>query len=193
MRDELTLNPSTTVGAAGDTSLVSRVAAGDTIAFEELYDVYALPIFNYLLRLIDEPAVAEEILQEVFLVMWRNARHFREEAAVKTWLLRIAHHQAVSWLRRQRPVLWPNDEFEPQVLEELDDHLTQRWQIAQVRRALTQLTPKQRAVVELTFVHGLSYAEAAQVLGCPLGTVKSRLSYALQSLANWLTLHPDGD
>jgi len=73
-----------------------QVAAGDEVAFAELYDHYAPSVYNYLLRLVNESAVAEEILQEVFLAMWRGAHRFREEAKVKTWLLRIAHHQAVS-------------------------------------------------------------------------------------------------
>ena len=169
-----------------DVELLRQVAAGDEAAFAKLYDAYSPLIYNYLLRLLNEPAVSEEILQEVFLAMWRGARHFREEAKVKTWLLRIAHHQAVSWLRRDRAALWPNDELEPDDEHEIEEHLARSWQIDQVRAALAQLTPKHRAVVELTFVHGLSYAEIAEVMNCPLGTVKSRMSYALRRMNDLL-------
>lgn len=166
-----------------DTELLRQVAAGDEAAFAELYDLYAPAIYNYLLRLVNESAVAEEIVQEVFLAMWRGAQRFREEAKVKTWLLRIAHHQAVSWLRRTRTALWPNDELEADDDDHsIEEHLAHRWQIDQVRTALAQLTPKHRAVIELTFVQGLSYAEIAEVMNCPLGTVKSRMSYALRHL-----------
>ena len=165
-----------------DIELLRQVASGDEAAFAELYDQYAPPVYNYLLRLINEPAVAEEILQEVFLVMWQSAHRFRAEARVKTWLLRIAHHQAVSWLRRTRAVLWPNDELEADGDDRVEDHLAHRWQIDQVRAALAQLSPNHRAVIELTFVQGLSYAEIAAVMNCPVGTVKSRMSYALRHL-----------
>jgi RNA polymerase sigma-70 factor (ECF subfamily) len=126
--------------------------------------------------------VAEEILQEVFLAVWQGAPRFREEAKVKTWLLRIAHHQAVSWLRRSRNTLWSNDELEADEHEPIEEHLARSWQVDRVRTALAQLTPNHRAVVELTFVQGLSYAEIADVMSCPIGTVKSRMSYALRRL-----------
>ena len=170
-----------------DVDLLHRVAAGDEAAFAELYDLYAPPVYNYLLRLVNETAVAEEILQDVFLAMWRGAHRFRAEAKVKTWLLRIAHHQAVSWLRRERAVLWPNDEFEGNAAASIEEDLARHWQIDQVRGALVQLSPKHRAVIELTFVQGLSYAEIAQVMNCPIGTVKSRMSYALRHMNELLT------
>jgi RNA polymerase sigma-70 factor, ECF subfamily len=170
-----------------DTELLSQVAAGDEAAFAELYDLYAPPVYNYLLRLVNESAVAEEILQEVFLVMWQSAHRFRQEAKVKTWLLRIAHHQAVSWLRRTRAALWTNDELEADDHEPIEEHLTRRWQTDQIRTALAQLTSNHRAVIELTFVQGLSYAEIAEVMSCPIGTVKSRMSYALRNLNTLLS------
>jgi RNA polymerase sigma-70 factor, ECF subfamily len=170
-----------------DTELLRQVAAGDEAAFTELYDLYAPPVYNYLLRLVNEPPVAEEILQEVFLAMWQGAHRFRAEAKVKTWLLRIAHHQAVSWLRRARATLSPDEELEPDDLEPIEEHLARNWQIDQVRAALARLSPTHRAVIELTFVQGLSYAEIAEVMNCPIGTVKSRMSYALRYLNDFLS------
>jgi RNA polymerase sigma-70 factor (ECF subfamily) len=170
-----------------DTQLLRQVAAGDEAAFAELYDLYAPAIYNYLLRLVNEPAVAEEILQEVFLVMWQSAHRFREEAKVKTWLLRIAHHQAVSWLRRAHAALWSNEELEADEHDHIEEHLARSWQIDQIRAVLAQLTPNHRAVIELTFVQGLSYAEIAGVMNCPIGTVKSRMSYALHRLNSLLS------
>jgi RNA polymerase sigma-70 factor (ECF subfamily) len=167
---------------SSDIQLLRQVAAGDEVAFAELYDLYAPPVYNYLLRLVNEPAVAEEILQEVFLAMWQSAHRFREEAKVKTWLLRIAHHQAVSWLRRTRVTLSTNDEYEADDHEPIEEHLARSWQTDQVRVALARLSSNHRAVIELTFVQGLSYTEIAEVMTCPVGTVKSRMSYALRHL-----------
>ncbi len=170
-----------------EVELLRQVAAGDEAAFAELYDRFAPPVYNYLLRLVNEAAVAEEILQEVFLAAWQSAHRFREEARVKTWLLRIAHHQAVSWLRRTRATLWIVDDLEAGDRELVEEDLARRGQIDQVRAALSQLTPNHRAVIELTFVQGLSYAEIADVMNCPIGTVKSRMSYALRHLNGLLS------
>ena len=182
----MALNTLTVVCQPSDIDLLRQVAAGDEAAFAELYDLYAPSVYGYLLRLLNEPSAAEEILQEVFLAMWRGARRFRAEAQVKTWLLRIAHHQAVSWLRRERTILWSNDELEQDAGDSIEEDLVRSWQMEQVREALTRLSPVHRAVIELTFVHGLSYTEIAQVMNCPLGTVKSRMSYALRRLNDLL-------
>ena len=183
----LLMNTLAAVLTPTDAELLRQVAAGDEVAFAELYDLYAPSVYNYLLRLVNESAVAEEILQEVFLAMWQGAHRFREEAKVKTWLLRIAHHQAVSWLRRTRATAWTNEEPATDDHDPIEEHLARSWQIDQVRAALARLTPNHRAVIELTFVQGLSYAEIAEVMNCPIGTVKSRMSYALRRLNNLLS------
>ncbi len=182
---KLTLN--TLAQPPTDLDLLRQTAAGDEAAFAELYDLYAPPVYNYLLRLVNEPSIAEEILQEVFLAMWRGAQRFRGEAKVKTWLLRIAHHQAVSWLRRHRPASSLDEATDIAEDEHIDERLARAWQADRVRAALSELSPKQRAVIELTFVHGLSYLEIAHVMNCPIGTVKSRMSYALRNLNDLLS------
>jgi RNA polymerase sigma-70 factor, ECF subfamily len=187
MGDHSAMNTLAAALTPTDAELVRQVAAGDEAAFAELYDLYAPAVYTYLLRLVNESAVAEEILQEVFLAMWQGAHRFREEARVKTWLLRIAHHQAVSWLRRARAGAWANEELEDHEHEPIEEHLARSWQIDQVRAALARLTPNHRAVIELTFVQGLSYAEIAEVMNCPIGTVKSRMSYALRHLNGLLS------
>jgi RNA polymerase sigma-70 factor, ECF subfamily len=187
MGDHSAMNTLAAALSPTDAELVRQVAAGDEAAFAELYDLYAPAVYNYLLRLVNESAVAEEILQEVFLAMWRGAHRFREEARVKTWLLRIAHHQAVSWLRRARAGVWAHEELGDHEHDPIEEHLARSWQIDQVRAALARLTPNHRAVIELTFVQGLSYAEIAEVMNCPIGTVKSRMSYALRHLNGLLS------
>ena len=161
-----------------DHRLLRQVAAGDQSAFDELYKTYSPAVFNYLLRLVNEPSVAEELLQDVFLAVWQSAGRFREQAKVKTWLLRIAHHQAVSWLRRNHAVTALDDLAELAGDDQIEELLTQLWRVDQIR----QLSVKHRAVIELTFVHELSYAEIAEIMDCPIGTVKSRMSYALRHL-----------
>ena len=170
-----------------DRFLLERTAGGDEDAFVELYQRHHRTIFNYLLRLVREVDFAEELLQEVFVAAWRGAGRFRGQAMVKTWLFRIAHNQAVSWLRRhkktislQEDTVVDSGEKDPEKLAEV------ALRADQVHLALDQLSPKHRAVVELAFVGSFSYAEIAQILDCPVGTVKSRMSYALRYLAGAL-------
>jgi RNA polymerase sigma-70 factor, ECF subfamily len=178
------LNPAALAAPlTADHQLLRQVASGDERAFDELYVLYGAVVYNFLLRLINEPAASEELLQEVFLAAWQGADRFRAEATVKTWLLRIAHHQAVSWLRRHHRMVSLDDAVEVAADEDhIDERLARAWQADRVRAALTQLSPKHRAVIELAFAHDLSYAEIARIVACPVGTVKSRMSYALRHL-----------
>ncbi len=171
-----------------DRDLLRKAAQGNDSAFGDLYDRYNVPIYNYLLRLIHEQTAAEDLLQDVFVAAWQGASRFRGRASVKTWLFRIAHNQAVSWLRHnckerpspqtavELPESTPGDEFMPET------QIIANWQAEQVTEALDQLSEKHRAVVELVFGHGFSYTEIAVIMKCPAGTVKSRMSYALQRL-----------
>ncbi len=168
-----------------DVQLLQRVGNGEESAFDELYRRHATSLFNYLVRLIHEPPVAEDLLQEVFLAAWRGARSFRGQAQVKTWLFHIAHNQAVSWLRRHQPVTAFDDlewSAADEGRDESDDRAMLAWRTDQLQAALDRLSPKHREVIELAFAHELSYAEIAQVANCPVGTVKSRMSYALRYL-----------
>jgi len=169
-----------------DLTLLQQTAQGETAAFEHLYARYSTAVFNYLRRLVRRDEIAEELLQEVFVVVWQKAPLFEARASVKTWIFRIAHHKAVSWLRRRRehqPLSRlirreerrVGGEQEALALEALAD-------ADALRRALEHLSPKHRAVIELAFGQQMTYKEIAIVLDCPLGTVKSRMKYALQNL-----------
>ncbi len=167
--------------------LLARAGRGDEQAFELLYDEYSSPIYNYVLRLVHRESIAEELLQEVFLAAWKGARRFRGESKVKTWLFRIAHHTAVSWLRREREVFSSDGELPDRpVPDRSEAKAMHTWRTDQLRIALDRLTPEHRAVLELAFFHELPYAEIATILDCPVGTVKSRMSYARRYLSQFL-------
>ncbi|MBN1668451.1 MAG: sigma-70 family RNA polymerase sigma factor [Anaerolineales bacterium] len=171
---------------ASDSELLERIRRRNQSAFAELYDRYSSALFNYLLRLTHDQQASEDLLQEVFLGCWRGARHFRGQASVKTWLFRIAHHQSVSWLRKHR------QDSQAMALESItadntesswpENLVIERWENAQLLEALDVLSDKHRAVVELTFGQHFSYGEIAEIMDCPVGTVKSRMSYALRQL-----------
>ncbi len=174
-----------------DTTLLQHITEGREIAFEELYQRYSVPVFNYLMRLTNDNGVAEELLQDVFLIIWQDARSFRGRASVKTWLFRIAHHRAVSWLR-QRPESSNGDPEALNITDSTTDpegQLIEAWKAGQVHAALDSLSAKHRAVLELAIFHDLPYTEIAQVIQCPVGTVKSRVSYARRCLLQYLKKH----
>ena len=168
-----------------DQELLQQIARGDEQAFDRLYESYNLAVYRYALSLVGDPAVAEEILQDVFLAVWKGADRFRYQAQIKTWLLRIAHYRAMSRLR-QNNMAAALDEIEDVPDELAIEDLYANPDLERVQAAVLQLSPKLRAVVELAFMHDLSYAEIASVVNIPIGTVKSRMSNALRRLGQIL-------
>ena len=162
------------------------VAGGDRQALAQVYARYAGSLLAYLAHLTGDTFAAEDLVQELFLVVWRDAARYRGSASVRAWLYGIAHNLGLMALRRDRRHAaesldgWPAPEPGPAELAAL---AVDRRRLS---AALAALPAAQRAVVELTFAHGLARAETAQVLGCPVGTVKSRLHLALRALAGAL-------
>ncbi len=171
-----------------ENQLIQMVARGDQIAFHKLYLRYAQLIFQYLLRLIHDTEQAEDLLQEVFLAVWKGAPRFRGKSKVKTWIYHIAHNQAVSWLRAHHPTV-RLDESMAAISEDrlpLETQIATSFQRYRIRRALDQLSPEHREVLELAYFHELSYREIAEIAGCPVGTVKSRANFARRYLGSIL-------
>lgn len=168
-----------------DDFLIKRIAGGDEEAFLELYQRLAPPLYTYLLRFLYGDEAAEDVLQETFVAIWQGAARFGGRASVKTWSYRIAHNKAVTWLRKQKKgktAQYFEDVTEDPHPESPEELTFQSWQAGQIRRAADQLSPNHRAVIELVFVHGFTYPMVARVLDCPVGTVKSRMSYALKRM-----------
>jgi RNA polymerase sigma-70 factor, ECF subfamily len=173
---------------ADDLDLIRRMQAGDDDAVRDLYAQYGQRLYAYALRLTDDPATAEDVTQTTLVTAWRTARNFRGEGCLIAWLLGIVHHTAMKAIRNRTNYLdevaeetirgdQPSPEEQAQVRDE------RRW----VRQGIQNLSPEHRAVLELIFYQELSLNEVAQVLNIPLGTVKSRLSYARNHLRGVLT------
>jgi RNA polymerase sigma-70 factor, ECF subfamily len=181
-----------------DRATVTAIVEGNRQALAALYRRHAPDLLGYLAHLTGSVSTAEDLVQELFVIVWRDAGRYRGESSVRSWLFGIAHNLALMALRdRHRETL---DEAivgglaspAPGPAELADLALDRERLVA----ALATLSIAQRAVVELTFYFGLAQAETARVLGCPLGTVKSRLHYALLALARALERYPgasDGD
>jgi RNA polymerase sigma-70 factor (ECF subfamily) len=178
--------PPDSASQLSDQELLQMVTLGDELAFQQLYQRYQLAIYNYVLRLIHQENAAEELLQDVFLAVWQGAKRFRNQSSVKTWIFRIAHFRAVSWLRKHHKarLITEYSADMPLVSPEPspEENLIDKAELSQVLAALETLSANHRAVIELTFAHGFAYQQIAEVMGCPVGTVKSRMSYALKYL-----------
>ena len=175
-----------------DEQLIERLVRGDSAALTPLYDRHARAIFTFLCRLTGDEAAAEDLLQETFLASWHSARRFHGHSSVRTWLFGIAHNKAGHWLRRRRPEVLDEDLELPAPGPAVHDLADAAWERERIVAALALLPPAQRAVLELTFFHGFSCAEAAEALDCPVGTVKSRAHLARRRLAQLLA-DLDGD
>lgn len=166
--------------------LVDRVATHrDRQAFIRLFDHYAPRLNAYLLRIGAENGVAEEIVQEVMVTLWRKADLFdRRKSSLGTWLFRIARNRRIDALRRQR--LGDLDEhdptFHPSEQAPVDEVLDAQVREERVRNAVAALPDDQRALVHMAFFEGLSHSQIADATGVPLGTVKSRIRLAFTRL-----------
>lgn len=176
--------------------LVEELRTGSEVAFDWLVEQYQQPVYNLVLRIVGDPAVAADTVQEVFIKVFRKIRSFRNHSSLKTWIYRIAVHEASNqrrwwtrhWMRQssleERATNSPHSlgellvdpgetPFEGAARDEL---------ASEIERALGQLAEPFRAAVILRDIEGLSYEEVAEVLDISLGTVKSRLARGREAL-----------
>lgn len=172
-----------------DVALLAAVVDGDVPAFEELYRRYHRRLAGFLFRMTGRPAVVEELVNDVMWVVWQKAGSFAGRSQVSTWIMGVAYRKALKAVERfgRTPTLV---EIQPQMLVDEDggesviaDIERQR----RIRQALTELTAPHRAVVELAYYHDCSYAEIAEIVGCPENTVKTRMFHARKKLRRLLS------
>jgi len=170
------------VSEAHDRELVQRLRRGDEDAFRGLFGRYAPAAKALALRVVRQSHLAEEIVQEAFLAVWRNPDGYdSERGSVRSWLMGMVHHRAVDLVRREEAYRRRAEDSIPGALEEQADHaedvvemlgLPEERRI--VRAALDELPDEQRDVLTLMYFGGLSQTQIAEKTGTPLGTVKSR-------------------
>lgn len=169
-----------------DIDLVHRVASGDESAFLLLYDRYATRVHALTLRILNDAMLAEETTQDTFLKLWSRARlYLSERGSLLLWLLTIARRTALDRLRLEarRPMLSDSNDPEEtwQIIPDLNTMPEEaRWR--SLYFAVQSLQPEYRQVIDLAYYQGLSQTEIAEVLGWPLGTVKTRVRAAMEQL-----------
>src|SRR2546430_4109676 len=170
---------------ASDEVLIRRIAGGDQLAMQTLFVRHRVALYRWLLRLVGDEALAEDLLSEVFLAMWWQADRCEGRSSVSTWLMSIARFKALS-ARRRRTEAELDEKIETTVADPANDpeaalQVKNRGEL--VREALTHLSPEHREIIDLVYYHEKSVDECAQILGIPAATVKTRMVYARRKLA----------
>lgn len=184
--------PSESSGVSPDAALVHRLLQRDVRAFEQLYDRHSRLVYGLVLRILQQASTAEEVVQDVFLQLWRNASQFdTARGAFIPWLLTLARNRALDHLRlkseRQRRREDQTEELPPVVsAPDFEGSIDEQRRAARVRQLMAALQPQQKRALELAYFEGLSHSEIAAKLQEPLGTVKSWIRNGLLKLKEGL-------
>jgi len=181
-----------------DDALVERALKGDMSAFSRLYDRYEKPLFNFICQYVGDYEAAQDVFQETFIRAYRKLQRYQLGTNFSAWLHRIAINQSKDEFkrRRRRPIssiTQSEGGEETDLLATISDEsltpeelLTRKEQAGRVRRALTRLTKDHMQVILLYVFQGMAYKDIADTLGIPIGTVKSRMHYAIKELGKVL-------
>jgi len=173
-----------------DEALISAIAGGAVWAMEPLYQRYSRILYSLAYRMVADHQIAEDLLQDAFLAVWRRATSYSPQSgAVRSWLVSIVHHRTIDYLRgvRRRSVLkeatWEEVELDERAaFPDVWDEAWRSVQSSQVRAALMNIPTEQRMVIELAYFQGWTHTEISQGCQIPLGTVKARMRLGLQHL-----------
>jgi RNA polymerase sigma-70 factor (ECF subfamily) len=174
--------------ATSDEVLIGRIAKGDRLAMQVLFARHHVRVYRFVLRLVGNPTVAEDLISEVFLDVWRQADRFEGRSAVSTWMLAIARFKALSALRKK-----PDEELDEETAETIEDTadnpevaLGKKDKSTVLRQCLEKLSPEHKEIIDLVYYHEKSVEEVAEIVGIPENTVKTRMFYARKKLAELL-------
>jgi RNA polymerase sigma-70 factor (ECF subfamily) len=166
----------------GDSYLLPRVERGDEAAMASLFERYAKLVYSVALRVLRDPATAEDVLQEIFMQVWRHPESFSAtRGSLGGWLAVVARNRAIDCLRRRRPTE-PVEEVALASTCNLGNETERNLMMEKARVVIGQLPREQRKTLEMAFFDGLTHTEIAEMTGDPLGTGKTRIGSALAAL-----------
>jgi RNA polymerase sigma-70 factor (ECF subfamily) len=165
-----------------DSGLLSKVERGDEGAMAALFDRYSRIVYSVALRVLRDPASAEDVLQEIFMQMWRSPQKFvAQRGSLGGWLAVVTRNRSIDRLRRRRP-MEPVEDMQLASPGNLADEAERNNMMERARVVILQLPAEQRKTLEMAFFDGLTHTEIAEMTGDPLGTVKTRIRSALLTL-----------
>jgi RNA polymerase sigma-70 factor (ECF subfamily) len=180
-------HPAGGTGAQHEALLVRRVADGETRAFEELYRIYHPRLTRFLINILRRPHLVEEALDDTMMVVWRRPASFTGASKVSTWIFAIAYRTALKALSRlDEPQEDTDAEHRPSGEHDPEQALGDRQVQKMLLNAMDKLSSDHRVVVDLTYYHEAGYREIAEIMNCPVGTVKTRMFHARQKLKHLL-------
>ena len=187
MYRETGLVNSSPMSMADDAALLAQVQRGDEASMAALFDRYSKVVYSVALRVLRDPAAAEDVLQEVFMQIWRNPDSFvATRGSLGGWLAVVSRNRSIDALRRKRPM----EQVDDMALASnynLADEAERNSMMEKARGAIRLLPLEQRKTLEMAFFDGLTHSEIAEMTGDPLGTVKTRIRSALVSLRKAFT------
>lgn len=163
---------------AREAALLRQVAAGDREALTNLYQLYHARLFKFTFRLTRSYAAADELVNDILLVVWQSADRFRGDSKVSTWIFGIAYRKAMRHLSGNKMKFVGDGRWDETAHDDTVDVETEDW----IRHGLDALPPAQQMTINLVFFLGLSYTEIAEVMDCPVNTVKTRMYHARRKL-----------
>ena len=173
--------------ARSDLRLIALIGERDGEAFQELYRKYQSRLARFLSNLVRHPHLVEEVLDDTMMVVWERGGSFKGESKLSTWIFAIAYRKAMrALLRYDEPVEDTGAENRESGQAGPEDECGSSKLHGLLRQAMEELSPDHRAVVDLTYFHELGYREIAEILGCPVDTVKTRMFYARRHLRRCL-------
>jgi RNA polymerase sigma-70 factor (ECF subfamily) len=177
--------PAPSAESSTDETLIERIARGDQLAMRVLFARHRLRVYRFALRMVRDDTLAEDVLSDVFLDVWRQADKFEARAAVSTWLLAITRFKALSAMRRRLDVEL-DDEMAATIADPADDPelvLQHASDAKMLRLCLVKLSPAHAEIIDLVYYHDKSVKEVAEIVGISDATVKTRMFYARKRLA----------
>jgi RNA polymerase sigma-70 factor, ECF subfamily len=170
---------------SSDKALIARIAGRNQTAIRTLFARYRMPLYRWLLRIVRDKTLAEDLLGEVFIDVWRQASSFKGRSSVSTWLLAIARYKALSACRQRR-----EEQLDMELAESISDPAGDAETMLQEKdrneclaQALSKLPDEHRHVIDLVYYHGKAVREVSEILCIPESTVKTRMFYARRKLA----------
>jgi RNA polymerase sigma-70 factor (ECF subfamily) len=174
-------------GHRPDAQLIALISERDRTAFAELYRVYQARLGRFLANLVRQPQIVEEVLDDTLMVVWERAADFKGESKLSTWIFAIAYRKAMKALRKYDAPMEDHEAENRLSPEENPEEAVGRAHLHGILRgAMASLSADHRAVVELTYFQELSYREIAEIMQCPVDTVKTRMFYARRQLKRCL-------
>ena len=188
-------DPGARPDVSDDARLLALVSAGDLHAFEQLYRAYHPRLKRFLANILRRPHLVDEVLNDTMMVVWRQPEKYNGKSKVSTWIFAIAYRKALKALRRRdEPIEDKSADARPCGDPGPEQNVGQRQLQTLLLKAMGELSADHRAVVDLTYFHEIGYREIAELMDCPVDTVKTRMFHARRrlkamlpgELADWL-------